>query len=313
VANASTYDAQYATTNYSVPSEWAVVVYRGAGERDILRSQILAVTSYGATVAAPGYPSLFIPTPDVHFITDAQFMTGLPQADARVFPIRCPDGSPSGITFAQFTQVLTCSCTGAQQTYACSCAGEPCFCSDGACSCPTLSNPDFEAELGLEIATLVSTCTCAYFAKEPVQVSSFTASSGIAGTNWTATAKGASYLQANLPRDTRITAVYIGIMSAGIPVPSGGSIAVRLVLEGFDGTAWTRLLTVSSGVVNELGRIAANVSAAPYYAVRLSSPYAMKIVNFTLYTDQVCGCDATVVGPTKQQQINPGACVCSNS
>jgi hypothetical protein len=110
-----------------------------------------------------------------------------------------------------------------------------------------------------------------------VQISSFTASSGVPGTTWTSTAKGASWLQANLPRDTRITAVYIGVTYAGLPIRGGGSLPVRLVLEGFDGTAWTRLLVASSNVVGDLGRIAANVTAAPYYAVRLSSLYAMTV------------------------------------
>jgi hypothetical protein len=306
ISNASVYDAQYAATNYSTPSIWAVVVYRAEGQPINIRSQILAVTQFGATVTAPGYPNLFIPTRDVHYITEAQFNLGLPQADARVFPARCPDGTPSGITSAQQTQLLRCSCSGAQQTYSCLCADEPCYCSNGACNCPTLSNPDFEAALGSEIQSLVNSCQCSYFAREPVSVVSFTASSGVAGTNWTATVSGASWLQANLRRDTRITGVYIGIMSAGIPVIGGTPLPVRLVLEGFDGTAWTRLLTATSTVVNELGRIIANVTAAPYYAVRLSSPYSMRIVNFTLYTDQVCDCDATVVGPTKQQQINQG-------
>jgi hypothetical protein len=108
VANASTYDAAYATVNNTAISEWAVAVYRGQGQPTLVRSQRLATTAAGSTVTAPGYPNLFIPTQDVHFITQQQFTTGLPQADARVFPVRCPDGSPSGVIVAEFTQTVSC-------------------------------------------------------------------------------------------------------------------------------------------------------------------------------------------------------------
>ena len=245
-ANASTYDAQYAASNYSAQSQWAVVVYRAAGEADLICATILATTNYGSTVIAPGYPSFFIPTADVHYISQTQFNTGFDDGDARVFPIRCPDGSGSGLVFAEQTQTLNCSCVGAKDSFGCSCGGEACQCSGGDCSCPSLSNPNFEVALAAQIGALVETCTCAYFTQQPVQVASYQASSGVAGPNWTATAYGASYIQLNLLRDTRITGVFIIITSAGVPIPSGGSLPVRLILDAFDGSKWVRLLSATS-------------------------------------------------------------------
>ena len=171
--NQSAIDAQFAAGVGTTPvaTQYAVMVERGSGQPVNVRATVLAANTVTVTGTAPGYGTLIAPLADAHFISAAQFAQGRPTCDARVFPVRCADGTCAYVESTTRTDNVTCECTGSYATnWTCACGGAACSCpGQTACACPAYTSV-FGAALAAAIQDRAA-CTVRYdpypFASDP--------------------------------------------------------------------------------------------------------------------------------------------------
>jgi hypothetical protein len=182
--------------------ELAAVPYRLQGDFVPVRAAVLARDDVRAVVSAPGWGQFNVSLPDLHTLSPAEFASGLPTCDPRVFPVRCPSGACGLLVDHQEVVNETCACTGALAgTTLCACSSFSCACTPAACDCP---DPVFALDLFAQLA-LKSGCACAVLNQTLSTGSSLGAWNG---SLWTVPALG-EILEVQIPGNVS-AAVYAG-------------------------------------------------------------------------------------------------------